>query len=60
MPELVYLNEKGVVGCRFVHGVGNTLVSHDFIWNPDEERIEAYCSCEDITYVAPEEGIRKD
>ena len=60
MSEVVYLNEKGTVGGRFIHGVGTVLVSHDFVWNPDDERVEAYCSCEDIIYVAPEEGIRED
>ncbi len=60
MPEVVYLNEKGVVGGRFIHGIGTVLACHEFVWNPDAERIEAYCSCEDITYVAPETAIRED
>jgi len=60
MSEIIYLNEKGSTGAVFVHPVGNTLIGHTWSWNPETKRIEAYCSCEDITYVAPEEGIRED
>ena len=58
--RIVYLNEEGAAGAIYVHPVGDTLIGHTWVWNPDAQRIETYCSCEGILYVTPEASIRKD